>query len=350
MRLSGLRRARPTAVLPLHVQVEVTWRCNWRCVHCYQDDHAAEPLSTAVLASLFDQLRALGAMHVIVTGGEPLVRGDLFELLEHARATGLAITLYTNGHAIDEPAADRLAALVGAVELSVLAGAPDVHDQLSSVRGSFARTVAAIERLRARDVAVVVKTPVMRPALATLPALRARMVELGVEWQPDLDLTETYAGDAAPLAYRLDDVERDAFLAAHPELRARPRDPGVRDDLCLAGRQFAFVDALGGVYPCLSFRGDRRAAMLGNIRERPFAEIWHGAPLLAEIRAASRADFTTCTSCGGRDTCRPCMAYNFREHGSLFDPARATCDLTAAMRSDRDPGFVPASALARRGI
>jgi organic radical activating enzyme len=139
-------------------------------------------------------------MHLIITGGEPLVRADLFELLAHARRLGLALTLYTNGHLVDDAVADRLAELVGVVEISVLAGEPAVRD-----------------RLRA----------------------------LGVEWQPDLDITATYDGDAAPLRYRAGEAERAAFLAELPEFRARPRDPGVQNGTCLAGRQFAFVDALG---------------------------------------------------------------------------------------------------------
>src|ERR1700680_30168 len=103
-----LEDAIPPANLLIHVQIEVTWRCNWRCVHCYQDDHYVEQFTIADLKSVFAQVSDCGAMHVIITGGEPLVRKDILEILDAARNQGLVVTLYTNGHRIDAPLARRL--------------------------------------------------------------------------------------------------------------------------------------------------------------------------------------------------------------------------------------------------
>jgi radical SAM protein with 4Fe4S-binding SPASM domain len=93
--------------------------------------------------------------------------------------------------------------------------------------------------------------------------------------------------------------------------------------LCLAGRRFAFIDARGDVYPCLSFKTAGDGTRLGNIRDTPFAEIWRAHPMLSAIRAATRDSFGRCATCTG--ACSPCMAANFEEHGELFTPARARC-------------------------
>src|SRR5438094_4056201 len=148
----------PASETPVHVQIEVTWRCNWRCVHCYQDDHTVEVLALERLRGLFGELAAAGTMHLIVTGGEPLVRADIFDILEAARGHGLALTLYSNGHLIDETMADRLGRLVAQVEVSALAGDAETHDRLARVPGSFHRVWRAVLALTRCGVRVVVKT------------------------------------------------------------------------------------------------------------------------------------------------------------------------------------------------
>ncbi len=323
---------------PYHVQVEVTWRCNWRCVHCYQDDHSREWLDGALLSRLFGELRACGTMHLIVTGGEPLVRRDIFEVLGAARARGLGITLYTNGHAIDAAAARRLSSLIAQAEISILAGTDDVHDQLSSVKGSSVRAWAAVRHLLDAGVDVVVKTPVLAPALTTLRALERRLGELGIEWHTDVDIARSYAGDPYPLAYRLDAEQLDRFYrdvpAQNPARRIQNSDPGAPGGLCLAGRQYAFIDARGFVYPCLNFkgacdvaeaRGEPALPVMGNVREAPFSQIWNDAPIVQVIRGASRGHFPPCGSCASGGRCTPCMAANYEEHGDLFRRAESRC-------------------------
>jgi radical SAM protein with 4Fe4S-binding SPASM domain len=328
---------RPADHRPYHVQVEVTWRCNWRCVHCYQDEHELELLETRELVALCDQLRAAGTMHLIVTGGEPLVRADLLEFLDAARAVGLAITLYTNGHAVDDAMANELARRIAVAEVSILAGEDSVHDRLTRVRGSAERAWAGIRHLSATGIDVVVKTPILAPAYETLRMLDARVRALGLEWLADPDISRSYAGAQYPLAYRMDRAalarfHRD-FPRFDPTKSSRRADPGAPKGLCLAGRQYAFIDARGDVYPCLNFksacdvdsaRGGAPRARMGNVRVQAFDQIWRTAAIATEIRAATGASFASCATCIG--TCQPCMAANYEEHGELFKPARATCE------------------------
>jgi radical SAM protein with 4Fe4S-binding SPASM domain len=328
---------RPIDHQPYHVQIEVTWRCNWRCVHCYQDEHELEVLATRELVALCDQLRSAGTMHVIVTGGEPLVRADLLEFFDAARAAGLAITLYTNAHGVDEAMARELARRIAVAEVSILAGDDTMHDRLTRVRGSAERAWAGIRRMSAAGIDVVVKTPVLAPAYDTLGALDARVRALGLEWLADPDISRSYAGAQYPLAYRMDGAGLARFYREFPRFdpkkSSRRADPGAPKGLCLAGRQYAFIDARGDVYPCLNFksacdvesaRGGVPRARMGNVRTEGFDQIWRSAAIAAEIRAATGASFASCGTCLG--TCQPCMAANYEEHGDLFKPARAACD------------------------
>lgn len=349
--------ARPPENAPVSVQLELTWRCNWRCVHCYQDDHRTEALDTGRLLRLWQELRAAGCWHVILTGGEPLVRDDIVVLVERARRAGLALTVYTNAHAIDETRAEWLADHVAAVEVTLLAGEASVHDRLAQVRGSFTRALAGIEYLRRAGVYVLVKTPLLSPALPTLSALRERLVSIGVEWATDRELASSYAGSNETRALSLTESEWlsfcDQFPEQDPARRAwRASDPGVRDGLCRAGRQHAFIDALGNVYPCLSWKApaDRLGhGRIGSILESTFSELWERAPLLRSIQSIDRASFATCIRCDAGAACQPCMAANLDEHGTLTKPAASICDATSVNLRLTKPGFVPASRLLSRG-
>ncbi|HLL24410.1 MAG TPA: radical SAM protein [Kofleriaceae bacterium] len=336
--------ARPPAEQrPLHVQLEVTWRCNWRCVHCYQDNHDVEELTDADLDSLFPQLVLAGTLHLIVTGGEPLVRVGILEVLESARRHGLGITLYTNAHRITQVIAARLARSVAVAEVSVLAGSANVHDQLCGVRGAFERTWAGVRHLLDAGVDVLIKTPLLAPAFDTLDALYARVNDAGLDWNPDPDITQSYARGTFPTAYRLSAAQTASFYETFPRYRpragARSNDPGAPNGVCLAGRQYAFIDARGNVYPCLSFKAasDLREQLgephlrLGNIRTQRFSDLWVGNEMLGEVRRASSATFRRCADCTG--TCSPCMAANLEEHGHLFEPATVRCTVGRAARA-----------------
>lgn len=189
----------PPPDVPIHVQIEVTWRCNWRCVHCYQDDHYVERFSTLDLRSLFGQLARAGAMHLIITGGEPLVRKDILDVLQAARDEGFTITLYTNGHRIDAPLAQRLSELIGVAELSILAGDDDVHDHLTRVRGSARRAWRAVDLLLEHGVSVALKTPVLRPAYGTLRKIEFKAIARGLTWTAGPEISPSYAGASFPL-------------------------------------------------------------------------------------------------------------------------------------------------------
>jgi len=142
--------------------VEVTPRCDRDCLYCYNAWRAKgvpedAPLPAAELVPLVDDaLRASGRDAIQLTGGEPLLREDLFEIIEGLRGLGRTVSLVTDGGAVDDAIADRLRDLrVGPVQPTLLAADRLVHDGLKGAR-CFDATVAGIQRLRARKVPVTV--------------------------------------------------------------------------------------------------------------------------------------------------------------------------------------------------
>ena len=131
--------------IPLSVQLDLTYRCNERCIHCYLDHDDHGEMTTAEIKDLLDQMAAAGVFYLTISGGEILMRRDFFEILEHARARTFCIKLKTNGVLIRKKEAARLRELgVESVQISVYSHRPEVHDAITKMPGSFRQSIAAV--------------------------------------------------------------------------------------------------------------------------------------------------------------------------------------------------------------
>jgi len=170
---------------PSRVYWEVTGACDLACRHCRAEAQAcADPseLSTRAAKRLLGQLaEAKPAPHVIFTGGDPLKRPDLFELIADARALGLQVSVSPSATPLlDEAAIDRLAdAGVSAISLSIDRVRAEDHDALRGVPGCFERTMLAAKRAKARDLMFQVNTLVSRETIGDMPALHELVKSLG---------------------------------------------------------------------------------------------------------------------------------------------------------------------------
>lgn len=177
---------------PFHLrrlQYEVNLTCNLECAHCYcsASPRAPNGQSTEFVESVIDQAAAMGVLFFDITGGEPLVRRDVFDLLERIKRRGMLSTLYTNATLVDDEVADRLAAIgVPAVNTSLDARTPELHDQIRGKPRAFERTIRGIRALKARGIRVAVTFCANRKnAHEAEPLSRFLNDELGVDVRVD---------------------------------------------------------------------------------------------------------------------------------------------------------------------
>src|SRR5271165_6960093 len=129
--------------VPLAVHMDVTYRCNERCIHCYLDHEDHGEMSTAEIKNTLDQLADAGVFFVIFSGGEVFLRPDFFDLVEYARGLLFHVKIKTNAFMIGPREADRLRDLpVHGVQVSVYSHRPEVHDAITKLPGSLKRTLA----------------------------------------------------------------------------------------------------------------------------------------------------------------------------------------------------------------
>jgi radical SAM protein with 4Fe4S-binding SPASM domain len=335
--------------VPLSVHVDLTMRCNELCVHCYRTIEDRAELTTAEIEDLLHQLAGAGTLYLTFSGGEVFLRRDLFALIEHAKRLRFDVRLKSNALLVTAAAAARLRELgVRQVDVSIYSADPDVHDAVTKVPRSLARSLEGIVRLRDAGLRVKLNCPIMTVNVAGYRDVRALAERLGVPCGFDPMITAANNGDRAPVRLRVRGKDliplfQDPVLNPSPPMPA-PATAGTaaRADLdeitCGAGHNACYVSAYGDVMPCVAM-----PLACGNIREAPFAEIWWGSAKLREVRAIRIRDLHTCSGCAASKYCARCPGQALVEDGDLYGPSRAWCEHTlAAARAAGDPA-VPAS-------
>jgi len=312
------------------VHLDLTFRCNLCCVHCYLDHDGQRELSTREIRDLLEDVAAAGALFLTVSGGEVFLRKDLFAVLEHARRLLFDVRLKTNGTLIRSSHARRLSALgIQQVQVSIYSHRPEVHDAITQTAGSLERALAGIRLLRTQGVRVAVANVLMRQNARDYAGVKRLASELGAEFTIDPTITPHLSRRTSILGLNIPRAELEVVFrdeAAVGDVACFTAPPGpvdasTRDGIpCSAGHTACYLSPCGEVYPCVQF-----PLRCGDVRRQAFAEIWRHSPQLKEIRSIRARDLTPCSSCVHLGTCTRCPGLAYLE-GDLRGPSAADCE------------------------
>src|SRR5580698_1340116 len=194
--------------IPLNVQLDLTYRCNERCIHCYLDHNDHGEMTTAEIKDLLDQMAAAGVFFLTISGGEILMRRDFFEILEHARRLMFCVKLKTNAVMIHEREADRIQALAPeSVQISVYSHRPEVHDAITKLPGSLRKSIEGARLLVERGVKVIFANVLMRQSFYDYTGVQALATEVGAQFTVDPTITPMMDGDRSILNLNIEQAE-----------------------------------------------------------------------------------------------------------------------------------------------
>jgi mycofactocin biosynthetic radical S-adenosylmethionine protein MftC len=315
---------------PICLTWEVTYACNLRCRHCLSSSGKPAPgeLGTAAAKQFIDELSELQVFYINVGGGEPLVREDFTELVDHAVQRRVGVKFSTNGTLLDEAIADWIVASEYIdVQVSLDGADPATNDAIRG-RGSYHRARQAMARLAARGFRFKINMVLTRHNFDQLDAMYSMANGYGAElrvsrfrpsgrgarvWSdlhPTLQQSRSLYGW---LREHPDVATGDSFF--HLSALGEPL-PGM--NLCGAGRIVCLVDPTGDVYACPFLLDDRFKA--GNIvTAGSFANVWRTSSLFAHLREWEVQGM--CQRCGSFGTCHGgCMAVKHFTGIPLDDP------------------------------
>ncbi|MBI5379370.1 MAG: radical SAM protein [Nitrospirae bacterium] len=316
--------------IPWGVQFDLTMRCNELCVHCYRVEESRPELTTEEVYAVLDQLAAAGTLYLTFSGGEVLLRRDFFAIVERARRLRFDVRVKTNALLVTEEIARRMVELgVSQVDISVYSLDPERHDGVTLNPGSLRRTLEGATLLQNAGMRVRLNCPLMQQTVEGYQALLEWGEARGFKVSFDPTITAKSNGDPAPLQLRIS-RDQPCHVLRHPyfhsaifpsEAPPTPAAPDPADEIpCGASHSSCYVSPYGDVYPCVSM-----PIPCGNIRQRPFLEIWQRSEEMLRVRSIFRKDLPHCRTCAVADHCSRCPGMAYVEHGLLTGPSAAAC-------------------------
>lgn len=322
--------------VPLAGSLELTFRCNLRCVHCYLGDARAgipgtEELSYGEICDLLDQIVDEGCLWLLLTGGEPLLRPDFLDIYAYAKAKGLLITLFTNGTLISPEIADYLREWRPFVmEISLYGATKETYERVTGVPGSYERCLRGIELLLDRNVPLRLKTMAMTLTKHEICAMKKYAKEQGVGFRFDPLINAGLDGSGDPTELRLtpeeilqfdldDEQRRDGFLRFCDRFLGR----GEKHEyvyICGVGILTFHIDPYGMLSLCVISRGESY-----DLRRGSFREGWQ--EFIPQVRYERASDDYQCNQCELISLCGQCPGWAQLEHGDQEARVEFLCRL-----------------------
>jgi radical SAM protein with 4Fe4S-binding SPASM domain len=306
--------------------------CTARCLHCSSNSAKRKPdeLTTDEVMDLIDQLAAAGVVDFGISGGEPLIRRDLFDIIAHAKLRGMSVGVASNGAKLPQEVARRLFDLgLNRLQLS-LDGLPHAHDELRIWPGLFERVLTSIQTARQAGLRVHICCTITRLNADHLEAFVERLTELDVQ---RLNFSRYVPTGRGTNALDLSDAEWRSTIEICSTLKARYKErleivshlaqqilvdeevadmPGFIG--CQAGRGQGCITANGTVLPCVLL-----PVAAGNIRNQSFETIWSTSPTIRMLQDRSNLE-GRCGSCAVRSRCGGCRAVAFAKTRNMLAP------------------------------
>jgi radical SAM protein with 4Fe4S-binding SPASM domain len=332
----------PTLGYPLDLHWEVTRRCNQHCVHCYNESgrRAAHPSYTQLRAVIDEIGENTKLRSVVVSGGEPLVRRDIFDFLAAVREVSHRVCLSSNGTLINRDYAARLKTLVADVNISMDAGDASVYESFRGRQGTFTKCIDGIRNCVATSLPVIAQTTISRANIQGLHELGSLLADLGVTgWSLRFPFNSGRRIHNDQLFFRreeytkqadLVDSLRDKFEGSFAifaggltldESFRRPFQVADNPDglvPCAAGTVLASICADGTLTPCALFGGTGyRSAPVWNTS---LAHEWASSPPLMQMRSIRLHDLSGCKRCANaRTSCwTGCRAKAYQDFGTVL--------------------------------
>ncbi|MCP4669618.1 MAG: radical SAM protein [Deltaproteobacteria bacterium] len=347
------------AILPRVLAWEITRKCNLHCIHCRalaSEDAPQGELTLAEYRTLIDDVAGFSRPIIILTGGEPLLREDLFDIAAHASAAGLRVAVSTNGTLVTHDTARRLAASgVASCSISIDGSNAEVHDDFRKQAGAFEASLRGMKILQEAGIKVQINTSLTRRNMHDLENIYQLVKDQKAHAWHIFMLVPTGRGESVAddelitsedyeriLNYvyernRDDDMEIKPTCAPqyYRILRQRAKAEGIPVDEehfglnartrgCLAGMGFGFVSYKGDVFPCGYY-----PIRAGNVREESFSRIWETSPLFLKLRDFRNYD-GACGKCQYIKVCGGCRARAYAVTGDDMAP-EPYCSYGAAM-------------------
>lgn len=321
--------------------IELTSKCNERCVHCYIPHECKNAdIDHDLMIKVLNQCKDMGVMNIVFSGGEPMLHPNFCEFLRYAKDLDFNVTVLSNLTLLND---EILSALkyrhTSCVNVSLYSMDSEIHDAITTVEGSFAKTKNNILQLIDNNIAVQINCPIMKQNQSTFQDVILWGHEHKCAVILDYIIMARSDRSVGNLEHRLTKeeiksvlekiVQNDVTIQSNiksrnyrSRLSSETTDPD--ENICGVALSTICMVSNGNVYPCAGWQ----KYICGNINESSLQEIWTSSPAINLLRQLRLKDFKKCFSCKDKKYCLMCISRNSNESetGSIFDVPQITCE------------------------
>ena len=320
------------------LQLELTSCCNERCIHCYIPNsikNTGKNMTFSCFKSIIDQFVDMGGIKVTLSGGEALLNKELLRMLKYCREKDLQIVLFSNLISLTDEHVKVLKDVnVSLVQASLYSINSEIHDTITSKKGSFERTIKALEKLYSANIPIQIACPVMKANKNCIGDVIRYAKQKGFRYKTDYIIFAQSDLDTKNLADRLDVEETENVIRRilnedknyfkQNKIASSPLEEKANEPFCNAGANSLNISSSGEVFLCPGW--DR--FVVGNINEQPLEVIWEKSERIKMVRNIRQKDFPKCISCEASYYCAMCLMRNFNEsQGDMFKINEQLCEI-----------------------
>ena len=306
-------------------QIELTSRCNERCVHCYiPHENKTDDIEPELFYDVLEQCKAMGLLSLVLSGGEPMMHGKFCKFLRKCKEYDFSVSVLSNLTLLnDDIIAEMKANRLSSVQVSLYSMNPEIHDTITQVKGSFEKTKNAILKLIENDIPLQVSCPTMTQNKNCFGDVIKWAYEHKVRATTDFIMMAQYDGTTQNLENRLshDEVEKvindiidnDLIYQEHVKdanFGEEDKRDISNDIVCGVCISTICMITNGNVYPCAGWQ----RYVVGNVKNTPLHEIWDNSEKIKYLRGLRKKDFPQCLQCEDKTFCAMCMVRNANEN------------------------------------
>lgn len=325
------------------IQFELTSRCNERCIHCYIPNakkNSGKDMTYEQVCNIIDQFAEMGGLHVTLSGGEVFLHKDIIRILQYCREKDMEICILSNLIALKDVQIPFIkSANISYIQASLYSMNPDIHDAITTIKGSQKKTKDAIEKLVAANIPVQISCPLMKVNKNGYSDILKYAQSLNIKAFTDYIMMAEADFNTENLVNRLSIQETEKVIRdiiefdidyskwikkKKPILENMDIERYSKQPLCGVGINSICVAENGDVYPCPGWQ----SLSVGNLNKQALKDVWENSENLSQLRKITHGDFLKCLKCEARNYCSMCLERNYNENnGDMFKINKHFCEV-----------------------
>ena len=325
------------------IQFELTSRCNERCIHCYIPNtkkNSGTDMSYEQVCDIIDQFAEMGGLHLTLSGGEVFLHKDIIRILQYCRKKDMEICILSNLVELKDIQIPFIKSVnVSYIQASLYSMDPDIHDFITTIKGSQRKTKEAIEKLVAADIPVQISCPLMKANKNGFGDILKYAHSLQIKAFTDYIMMAKADLSTENLINRLSieetekvirdiiefDIDYSKWVKSKKNILENiDIERYSKQPLCGVGINSICIAENGDLYPCPGWQ----SLSVGNLNQQTLKDVWENSELLFNLRKITHSDFPKCLKCEARNYCSMCLERNYNENnGNMFRVNKHFCEV-----------------------